>query len=129
VEDDLSKISPEKRQRLAMERSSAASRKRRRSTADTDASGMAGAKKKAGEDGFIQRARVPQAITRDYTVRPESNVEIDRAEEEEGPMKKQPKKKTMFDNMQAIFRERRGTSSKGKHRHEEVKLSMSHVKN
>ena len=72
---------------------------------------------------------MPQAITRDYTVRPQSNVEMDFGEDEDGPAKKQPKKKTMFDSMQAIFREKRGTSSKGKHRHEEVKLSMSHVKN
>ena len=133
VQESMQEMTKEDRDELTRkQQGSVASRKRRRSSTE-GAAQMDGPKKKAGEAGFIQRARVPQPITRDYAVKPESNVQgsiYDNEDDEDGgpsSMKKQPKKKSHFDRMQQEFKSKGAGSSKWKGHHNPVKMSMNHV--
>jgi len=133
VKDSMQDMTVEEREvREKKQQGSEASRKRRRSSTE-GLTQLDGPKKKAGEAGFIQRARVPQPITRDYTVRPESKVEgsfyDDEGEDGEGvgSAKKQPKKKTTFQRMQQEFKTKGAGSQKWKSHHNPIKMSMNHV--
>lgn len=131
VKQSLTEVSQEERRELAdsimANSSSEASRKRRRSTEGSNVPDET-AKLRAGESGFIQRARVPQPISRDYTNRPESKVPIMTGDDEdEGPMKKQPKKKSTFQRMQQDYKNKGSGSQKGRMHHASVHTSVTHI--
>jgi len=126
VQDDLTKLSKQDRRELDEK----TTKKRRRSEVDREKEKEDEEKNtvsaKIGEEGFIQRARVPQAITRDYTKRPKSKVEVDLEEDEDiiaNLKKKSAKKKTKFDAMQRKLQNKKNNNQKRNHHASNVHLS------
>lgn len=127
VQDDLTKLSKEDRRQLDEK----TTRKRRRSEIDAEKDKELEEKNlvpaKIGEEGFIGRARVPQAITKSYTNRPTSKVHVELEHEDEDIMtnlkKKSAKKKTKFDEMQRQLQYKTYNNHKRNHHASNVALS------
>lgn len=128
VKSKLSDATPEERQELLTKSSNKASRKRRRSSSENTQSGEQ-QKLRAGQKGFVGRARVPQAITRDYVKRPKNKVEVSEDEEDEDGNRlraKAPAKKvSRLERMQRKYKDSRSGASRAKHHAKNVQLSAN----
>jgi len=134
VQDDLTKMSQEQRASVAKETKKKYRRKRTRKSIDEahrrEKAEQEQAKIQIGEEGFIQRARVPQAITQDYTIRPKAKVYVDLDQEESSDVmaalnKKSIKKKTKFDSMQRKLQLKKHGGQKRNHHASNVSLSSN----